>query len=261
MYKQQKVAVILPMLNEAPGIDSVLQALLALGNERDETLVDDIIVCDNGSDDGSPLIAQAAGARVVYESQKGYGAACSKAISALRSPDIVVFVDADRSVKVSEIHLLLDKLVSLNGDAYDLVIGSRTLGTCEKYSLTPAQRVGNHLASHLIQWRWRHPVSDLGPFRAIKYHQLLLLHMQDRRYGWTVEMQVKAIQQGLRVCEVPVSNLRRAGKSKISGTLLGTLGAGAGIIGMIWKLHRQFCSKNSIFSQAKPPRATAAKSQ
>ena len=232
MYKNQNITVVMPALDEEASIANVIHALWHLKNRDQSSMIDRIIVCDNNSSDATAEVAQSAGADVVSEVQQGYGAACLKALSAVDTTDIVVFVDADRSVIVEEIIYLLDGII----DGYDLAIGSRTLGYTTKGSLTPQQRFGNALASFLIRLIWKQPVTDLGPFRAVKYASLQHLNMQDRRYGWTVEMQVKAIQSGLRIVEKPVSSVRRIGRSKISGTLLGTLAAGHGIIGMIFKL-------------------------
>ena len=232
MYKNQNITVVMPALDEEASIANVIHALWQLKNSDQSNMIDRIIVCDNNSSDATAEVAQSAGADVVSEVQQGYGAACLKALSLVDTTDIIVFVDADRSVIVEEIIYLLDGIM----DGYDLAIGSRTLGYATKGSLTPQQRFGNSLASFLIRLIWKQPVTDLGPFRAVKYASLQHLNMQDRRYGWTVEMQVKAIQSGIRIVEKPVSSIRRIGRSKISGTLLGTLAAGHGIIGMIFKL-------------------------
>jgi glycosyltransferase involved in cell wall biosynthesis len=234
MYKMQTVAVVIPALNEANSIRNVVRELRSLNNNN-QPLVDDIVVCDNGSTDNTFSMAQSAGARVVEESERGYGAACLAALEALKSPDIVVFVDADHSIVVQEIYALLDNIIS----GADLVVGSRVSNLREAKALNLPQRVGNFMASRLIQFLWRYPVSDLGPFRAIKYPCLLQLNMQDKRYGWTVEMQVKAIINKMIVIEVPVSSLKRIGKSKISGTLSGVIGAATGIFGMIFTLWTQ----------------------
>ena len=191
--------------------------------------------CYKVSDLGSRVPRTRAGARVVYEKQKGYGIACQAAIAKLNNPDIVVFIDADHSVLADEVLRLLAPLRK----GVDLVIGSRVLGTREPRALTPPQRIGNWLASHIISQLWCYKVSDLGPFRAICYQSLKRLQMQDERYGWTVEMQVKAIQYNMIVAEVPVTSLKRIGKSKISGTVKGCVGAALGIFGTIFKLYSQ----------------------
>jgi len=232
MYKTLTVAVIIPAFNERDSIECVLAEIKALITTDGRPLVDDIVVCDNGSDDGTGEIAQAAGARVIHESRRGYGSACLAAIASLKEPDAVVFVDGDHSVVATEIPDLLSEIVVGN----DLVIGSRVADKQENSALTLPQKVGNVMASRLIRLLWGEPVTDLGPFRAIRYPQLIALDMQDQRYGWTVEMQVKAIQAKMRIAEVPVSTLKRIGVSKISGTFKGVIGAATGIFGTIFKL-------------------------
>ena len=231
VYAGKRVAVVIPALNEALGIGGVVSGL-ALLETASQSVIDDIVVVDNGSTDRTPDCAREAGARVVTEPDRGYGAACLAGIAALQGPDVVLFVDADNSVVSAEVFDLLDAHCL---DA-ELVIGSRTLGRQEVGALTPPQRVGNWLASRLIRVLWRHPITDLGPFRAIDFAALQRLEMQDRRFGWTVEMQVKAIQRGLRVEEVPVSTRKRIGRSKISGTVSGVIGAALGIFGTIFRL-------------------------
>ncbi len=258
MYKRRQVAVIVPALNEAQSIGKVLSDLNSLrvcrhcgdalvsnrpaqcpDQQKDlcradsKPLVDLIVVGDNGSTDGTASIARMHSAVVVHEPERGYGAAC---LAALRHPaahDLVAFVDADDSVDVRELPGLLDPLV--NGA--NLVIGSRAIGQCEKGALSLPQRFGNWLASALIRRLWKEPVTDLGPFRAIDYRSLKRLNMSDRHYGWTVEMQVRALQLSLHVREVPVSALVRIGQSKISGTVRGVIGAANGILGTIARLY------------------------
>lgn len=238
-YHHKKVAVVIPAFNEADSIAKVVRDVLALrefpGTNQLEPLVDDVIVCDNGSTDNTANLALEAGARVVYEGIAGYGAACLTAIEALKNPDIVVFIDGDRSVLANETIQLLEKVC----EGADLVIGARVSAKREKYALTPQQWFGNVLASALIRLIWHEPVTDLGPFRAIRYSALRKLHMSDPTFGWTTEMQVKAIQLGMDMREVPVSTLRRIGQSKISGTVKGTIGAAIGIFGMIFRLYNE----------------------
>ncbi len=242
-YQHKTIAVVIPAFNEAESIAKVVRDVLALrefpGTNQLRPLIDDVVVCDNGSTDDTANLAMEAGARVVYEPNAGYGMACQTAIAALKQPDIVVFVDGDRSVKATETIQLLEKIQ----EGADLVIGSRVSSKREKYALTPQQRFGNCIASALIRYIWQQPVSDLGPFRAIRYRCLQKLHMMDKTFGWTVEMQVKAIQLGMDISEVPVSTMRRLGHSKISGTVKGTIGAAIGIFGMIFRLHND--EKNS----------------
>lgn len=244
MNRQQKsqsddarVFVIVPAFNEAQNIKSVVTELMELQNDF-ASVVNRVIVCDNGSSDDTSIIAQNAGASVVYESTQGYGAACLRAISNLdtvgaRNNDIIVFVDGDHSVKTSELPSLLSAYKSNSG----LVIGARTASLIELGAMGPHQRVGNWMASKLINYFWGVSVSDLGPFRAISYRDLKKLGMRDKRFGWTTEMQVKAIQQKMRYTEVPVTTLKRNGVSKISGTLSGTIGAALGIFSTVFKLR------------------------
>jgi len=267
MYRQRKVTVVVPALDEAPSIARVVHGLFdlmvckrctnlvletsggyrqALTNvSRDDThcvdgcdglatpLVDDIVVCDNGSTDDTAARASASGAIVVTETHRGYGAACLAALATPLEKDLIVFVDADHSVVAQELPSLLDPLL----DGADLVVGSRTLGHCEKGALSLPQRLGNRLASALMRLLWGTAVTDLGPFRAVTNDALTAIGMTDRHFGWTVEMQVRALQLSQRVVEVPVSTRRRIGKSKISGTVRGVIGASHGILGTIAKLY------------------------
>jgi len=219
------VDAVIPALNEAGAIALVLDAL-------PRPLVRRIVVCDNGSTDGTAEIAADHGAIVVREPRRGYGAACLKALAALDAdpPDVVLFLDADRSDDPAEAGRILEPILA--GRA-DLVIGSRTLGTREPGALTPQARVGNWLATRLLLMLYGVRFTDLGPFRAIRYRPLLALGMRDRDFGWTVEMQVKAARAGLRAAEVPARYRRRIGRSKISGTLSGSVRAAIKILGTI----------------------------
>lgn len=233
------VTAIVPALNEELAIAKVISDLSQSKESiSGRNLIDQIVVCDNGSTDRTAEIAAELGAKVVFEAESGYGSACLAALKVMPEiTDIVVFVDADQSVALTELPDLLKPLTA----GADLVIGARTTALAETGSLTVPQRFGNWLASLLIRKLWQVPVTDLGPFRAITASSLRKLHMEDRRYGWTVEMQVKAIQNNLSIVEVPVSSLRRVGKSKISGTVRGVIGAGYGILSKIMKLYiRQF---------------------
>lgn len=225
MRGDRRIAVVIPALDEAASIGKVLDAI--------PDWVDEAIIADNGSRDATADIAQQHGARVVHEPRRGYGSACLRGIAALGDADVIVFLDGDYSDHPEQMDRLVDPIVA--GDA-DLVIGSRVLGKREAGALAPQARFGNWLACRLIRLFWGVRYSDLGPFRAIRRDALHALAMADRDYGWTVEMQVKAATQGLRVREVPVDYRRRVGHSKITGTIRGVIGAGYKIIGMIMLL-------------------------
>lgn len=236
-FQNLKIAVVIPAYNEQSSVGRVVGDLLAL-KHADQALIDDIVVCDNASIDDTAAIAVRAGARVVHEPAKGYGAACLSAIScfadpANSTPDIVVFIDADNSVDPNEVIELVEKVA--NGS--DLVVGSRNNVLLQKGALSTHQRFGNALASILIRLIWKQKVTDLGPFRAITHSRLIELDMQDKRFGWTVEMQIKTLQAGFRYSEVPVTTRVRIGVSKISGTLSGTIGAAIGIFGKVFQLY------------------------
>jgi glycosyltransferase involved in cell wall biosynthesis len=222
------VAAIIPALDEETAIGALLEAI-------DRTRVRDVIVGDNGSRDRTAEVAASRRARVVRVEERGYGAACAGALGALAADvDTILFMDADGSDDPAEIPLLLEPIAA--GRA-DLVIGSRALGTVERGALTPQQRFGNWLATLLIALIYHHRYTDLGPFRAIRREVLERIDMRDRRYGWTVEMQIRALQLGSRVAEVPVSYRRRVGRSKISGTVTGVIKAGWGIVYTIFRLR------------------------
>ena len=202
-----------------------------------EAVLRGIVVADNGSRDRTAEVARLAGARVVSEPRRGYGAACLAALAAIRPapPDAVVFIDADHSDDPRELPQLLAPLME---DRAELVIGSRTLGALEPGAFSPAQAFGNALAPALLALLWGVRVTDLGPFRAIRWPALERLRMRDRDFGWTVEMQVRALSAGMRVVEVPVSyRRRRLGRSKVSGTVRGVWGAGTKILGTIARVR------------------------
>jgi len=219
------VDAVIPALNEAASIGLVLRAL-------PPGLIRRVVVCDNGSSDGTPEAAEAAGAFVVREARRGYGAACLKALEAvaLDPPDAVLFLDADLSDDPAQAADIVAPLAAGNAD---LVIGSRSLGAAEPGALTPQARFGNWLATRLLHRFYGARWTDLGPFRAIRWDAYVSLRMRDLDFGWTVEMQVKAARAGLRGVEVPVRYRRRIGRSKISGTFSGSVRAGAKILATI----------------------------
>jgi glycosyltransferase involved in cell wall biosynthesis len=221
-----KVDAIIPVLNEAESLGTVLGLLPSPPVRR-------VIVADNGSTDATARIAREGGATVVFEPRRGYGAACLKGIAALAPdpPDVVLFLDGDLSDDPTEAPAVLEPI--LEGRA-DLVIGSRALGISEPGALTPHARFGNWLATRLLGALYGARYTDLGPFRAIRYGSLLALGMKDRDFGWTVEMQLKAARHGLRHTEVPVRYRRRKGRSKISGTVWGSVRAGVKILSTVF---------------------------
>ncbi len=220
------VAVVIPALDEETAIGALLTGI-------DRSLVRDVIVGDNGSRDRTGEVARERGAAVVRIEERGYGAACAGALAALASDvETIVFMDADGSDDPAEISHLIEPIAA--GRA-DLVIGSRALGTVEPGALTPQQRFGNWLATRLIASIYGHRYTDLGPFRAIRRDLLDRINMRDRRYGWTVEMQIRALQLAARVEEVPVRYRKRVGRSKISGTVTGVIKAGWWILYTIFR--------------------------
>lgn len=220
------VVVLIPALDEELALPGVLAAIPHDGpSDNDVWHVQRVLVVDNGSRDRTAEVARAAGATVIPEPRRGYGAACLAGLAALRSdpPEVVAFMDADRSDDPSQ---LGDLLAPILAGRADLVIGSRVLGESEPGSLTVPQRIGNRLASGLLRVLFGLRATDLGPFRAVRWTALVSLGMRDRGYGWTVEMQSRAARAGLAVAEVPVRYRRRIGRSKISGTVRGSIGAG-----------------------------------
>ena len=233
MYGNLTVGAVIPAHDEEDNIGPVVRGLLDLRTESGGRVIDDLVVCDNASTDETPLRARQAGARVAREPTPGYGRACLTAIAALKPVDAVLFVDGDQAFDVRQ---ALDLLAPIASGA-DLVIGSRVLGCMEPGALSLPQIAGNRVASLLIRLLWRARITDLGPFRAIRTDALRRLKMQNTAYGWTVEMQVKAIQSRIHMTEVPVTTRRRRfGKSKVGGTVRGVIGAGVGILSMIFGL-------------------------
>lgn len=223
------IKVIIPAFNEGESIPLVI-------GDIPTKLVNEIVVVNNASSDATASRAKEAGATVIHESRRGYGRACLAGIDYLKNgkekPDVVVFLDADYSDNPAEMPRVVEPIVK---DEADLVIGSRALGNREPGAMKPQQLFGNWLATRLMKLFYQATFTDLGPFRAIRFDRLLELEMSDKTFGWTVEMQVKAIKKGLRCTEVPVSYKKRIGVSKISGTLAGTFKAGYKILLTIFK--------------------------
>lgn len=226
------VAVIIPALNEEQSIGIVIDSV------RD--VVDHMIVVDNGSSDRTAEIARLHGATVVYEPQRGYGAACLRGIEALReSPgprpgasinrhsSFVLFLDADASDHPDDARAIIRVMQTTD---VEMCLGSRTTGLADAGSLTPQQRFGNWLSTRLISLIWGVHYTDLGPLRAVRWDVLERLEMQDRTWGWTVEMQIKIAMHGISFLEIPVCYRRRIGQSKISGTVVGSVRAGYKIL-------------------------------
>ena len=225
----QKTFVIIPMLNEEGSIGMVLDDLPEVA---------EVVVVDNGSTDDGPAIATSKGATVVKEPQRGYGKACLTGIAHAtqqvgdKEGCVIAFIDGDYSDHPDELPVLISKI---SQEDFDFVIGSRATGTREKGAMHFQAIFGNWLACSLMHLFWGKKFTDLGPFRAIRMESLRELEMQDENFGWTIEMQIKAVQKGLRITEVPVSYRRRIGVSKISGTVSGTIRAGYKIL---WTIFR-----------------------
>lgn len=222
-----KIIVIIPAFNEAKSIDKVIA-------EIPKDIVGEVVVVNNNSSDETSKVARQAGATVLDEPRQGYGFACLKGIDYAKKqkPAIVVFLDADYSDYPEEMRELIKPITE---DGYDMVIGSRALGERQAGSMTIPQIFGNWLATNLMRLFYGVHYTDLGPFRAIKFESLLALNMQDTTYGWTVEMQLKAAKMKMKTTEMAVNYRRRVGKSKISGTVKGTILAGYKIITTIFK--------------------------
>ena len=223
-----RTALIIPALNEEASIGAVL-------DEAPTALFERILVVDNGSSDRTSQVARSRGAGVLVEPRRGYGYACMRALASLPSGiEAVVFMDGDGSDVPAEAERLL---APISEGRADVVLGSRTLGRAEDGALNAHQRAGNALAVFLMRLLWGHRYTDLGPFRALRVSSLGALALRDPNYGWTIEMQIKAVRTGLRIVEVPVSyRRRRAGRSKVSGSLWGSFAAGVKILWTVARL-------------------------
>ncbi len=231
MLQGKKIAVVMPAFNEATTIGEVICSL--------PDYIDTIIVGDNGSTDDTASIARSQGATVINAPQRGYGSACLAALSHLQDnpPDIVSFIDADGSDNPEHFTTLITPLIENNSD---ICISSRVRGKVEPGALTFTQRLGNRLVTGLINLKWKQQFTDIGPLRAITWKALTALEMEDTDYGWTVEMQVKALQHEYRIEEIPVSYRRRqGGKSKISGSIKTSLQAGKKMLFWVYTIKVQ----------------------
>ncbi len=224
----EEIVVIIPAFNEGKSIGKVIAGIPGV--------VSEVIVVNNNSTDDTATVARAAGATVLYEENKGYGYACLRGINYLslrsKTPSIVVFMDGDYSDYPEDLPKVIRPI--LEGDV-DFVVGARTGALREKGSMTPQQRFGNGLATFLMRMIYGSKFTDLGPFRALRYETLMALEMQDKTYGWTVEMQLKVLKKRIAYTEVPVRYKKRIGTSKVSGTVKGTIFAGIKILGWIFK--------------------------
>ena len=222
-----RVIVIIPAFNEARSIGLVV-------NDLPKDLIEEVVVVNNASTDETEENAIKAGATVVREERQGYGWACLRGMeyAKTKKPDVIVFLDGDYSDHPEEIVSLLEPIKKKQAD---FVIGSRMTGTKEPGAMLPQALIGNRLACWLMWIFWRGHFTDLGPFRAVRYNHLMALGMEDKTYGWTIEMQIKVLKAGYRYTEVPVSYRKRVGVSKITGTISGTLKASYKIL---WTIAR-----------------------
>tara|TARA_R110002049_G_scaffold82518_3_gene209906 strand:+ start:5349 stop:6044 length:696 start_codon:yes stop_codon:yes gene_type:complete len=225
---QQNIIVIIPAYNEANSIGKVIMDI--------PSIVSEVIVVNNNSTDATSETAKSAGATVLSEANKGYGYACLRGMAYVsekkNKPDIIVFLDGDYSDYPEELSKLIAPIIENN---IDFVVGARTKHLRENGSMTLPQRFGNWLATTLMKLFFNSKFTDLGPFRAIKYDKLLALKMEDKTYGWTVEMQLKALKRKYSYIEVPVRYRNRIGVSKVSGTVKGAIFAGIKILSWIFK--------------------------
>lgn len=219
-----RISVVIPVYNEAQSIGRVLGDI--------PTMVDEVLVVDSDSSDGTGAIARDMGAKVLLEPRRGYGRACLTGLAAANAPDVVVFLDGDYSDRPAEMPILLDPL---GAGSADMVIGSRLAGARTPGAMPWHAVLGNRLAAGLIASFTGLHLTDLGPFRAARYDALIALRLQESTYGWPVEMIVKGARRGLRIVEAPVSYHPRLGSSKISGTFRGSVGAAWGIFSAIVK--------------------------
>ncbi|GBF85122.1 glycosyltransferase family 2 protein [Aphanothece sacrum] len=241
IYDQDNILVIIPVRNEQESIVNIIAFLQSLGLNK-------IRVIDNGSRDHSGILAQEAGAEVIFEPIPGYGQACWRGLQEL-TPEIewILFCDGDGSDDLSQLPLFWQQK-----DNYDLILGDRTATVSGRKVMTPVQHFGNRLASFLIGLAWGYSYHDLGPLRLIRRDVLDKIEMEDRGFGWTVEMQVKAIECQLKICELPVNYYpRQGGKSKISGTISGSIKAGIIILSTLAKLYIRRLSKRQPETEKK----------
>ena len=221
------IVVIIPAYNEEQSIGKVI-------NDIPRANVTDIVVVNNNSTDNTVKVAKGAGATVLTETKQGYGAACLKGIEYCKTRDVdtIVFLDGDYSDYPGE----MTKLVELiENEGYDFVLGSRVMGSRERGALPFQSQVGSIIAGFLINFFWGMKFTDLGPFRAIRFNKLIEMNMQDEWFGWTVEMQIKAARTKIKTIEIPVSYRKRIGKSKVTGTIKGTVMASIIILSTIFK--------------------------
>lgn len=224
MRSGERIGVVIPALDEEAAIGRVLDAI--------PRWVDEVVVVDNGSSDATPEVARGRGARVVHEPRRGYGIACRAGLEAMGPVDVVVFLDGDFSDRPEQMDRLVDPIVA--GRA-DFTLGHRVWESTGAPPMTLLQRAGNRLACSLVNGLWGSSYSDLGPFRAIRHTALVSLDVRDRTFGWTVEMQIAAARRGLRIEEIDTAYRRRIGRSKISGTVRGAVGAGTRILLVIFR--------------------------
>ena len=224
--KSERIGVVIPAWNEEQSIAMVVCDI--------PSLVDEIVVVDNGSTDATAEIAREAGATVLQQPVRGYGHACMSGFDYLAEKDysIVVFIDGDYADDARELPLLVEPILA---DRQDFVLGSRSMGSREPGALLPQAMIGTYIAGAFIALFWKYRFTDLGPFRAIRIEHLLAMNMRELRHGWTVEMQIKAAKMKLRCKEIPVSYRRRIGTSKVTGTVSGTVLASWRILATLFR--------------------------